>query len=92
MESCSACGRPARGLVLAKSSEEMVGPGMAVWMPTWTCESLHRASDLVPQIEKYDPGALVLSFAGKLYNGDGNLYSDDFAPGSYDAIWAGKHE
>jgi hypothetical protein len=80
MEKCQSCDRPARGLVLAKSSEEMVGPGMAVWMPTWTCESLHRASDLVPQIEKYDPGALVLSF--ECFDpGNGALM--EIRPGSY---------
>jgi hypothetical protein len=60
VEKCTACDRPARGLALSLASE-----GMATaprWEPYWTCEKLHRASDLAAQILAYDPGARVLAF------------------------------
>jgi hypothetical protein len=59
LETCDACGRPARGLVLSKASGEMVAAPR--WEPYWTCEKLHRAAEMAEQIARYDPGAKVLS-------------------------------
>jgi hypothetical protein len=60
METCQACDRPARGLVLVKASEAVIAGGMARWEPYWTCEVMHRAGHLAPQVQAQDPGALVL--------------------------------
>lgn len=56
------CGLPARAVVLALASEEMVGNGMAVWSVHWRCDDVHVPRQDTRAIMLADPGATVHVF------------------------------
>jgi hypothetical protein len=59
------CGKPARSVVLARSGENMIGNGMAVWTAYWRCEEGHAAVDDAARIKQVDEDAQVLVFAAE---------------------------
>lgn len=53
------CGQAAKAVVLARSGENMIGNGMAVWTAYWTCEDAHTARQMASGIRRADPDASV---------------------------------
>lgn len=56
------CPEAARQVILARSGENMVGNGMAVWTTYFRCGSSHRADDDARRIRQADPEAVVMTF------------------------------
>lgn len=77
------CGLPARAVVLALPSEEMIGNAMGVWSVHWRCDDRHVPRQDVRALTLADPGATVLVF--RLPEADGA----GLAPGDYIARIAG---
>lgn len=56
------CPKKARSVILARSTENAVGNGMAVWTTYFLCEQGHSAADLVKHMERADPGVQLMVF------------------------------
>lgn len=74
------CERPAKEVILARSGENMVGNGMAVWTAYFRCGADHEAQYDANAIRRADPEAVVLVF----------LCPDELESGVYAAMAAGK--
>lgn len=57
-----ACPEPARQVILARSGENMVGNGMAVWTTYFRCGGEHRADDDARRIRSVDADGKVIVF------------------------------
>lgn len=66
------CERPATEILLARSGDNIIGNGMAVWTVYWRCGTEHSAASDADRIREVDPEAavLVLSSAYVLKPGD----------------------
>ena len=78
------CPHPARAIVLARSSEELVGNGMAVWTTYLRCQEAHHASQVEQAIHRSDPRAIV--YVIRSYDERGTF--TPMEPGEYDAMMA----
>jgi hypothetical protein len=56
------CSLPARALIAARPSEDMVGNGLALWQVHLRCDGPHTAREAAASIRAADPAGVVMAF------------------------------